>query len=468
MRTGTARTSYDWGRAPGEWASGRRPFVSRAAPSLAVARLDLDAGVTGRVGVRFALAGGRRPERLALGTLRRADPSWGPATSGIPATWSFAHARHPRRTVPALTMTSLPEGRSTLLAQALALSLAADAPESARSDTAALGRRHRAGGARPSTPRQGRTLQLHPGRERHRSAEEAHPVTRAATRPRPAWSAGSDSLAEANARGMGPALGDATSRSTATRRCSGSSLHAVLPPLQRRLRHRLGIPPMGLSSAGYYGHIFWDSDTWMFPSLLLTHPDIAHSLVAFRARLCRPPRPTRRPTASAARCIPGRPTSTATRPRPLRGAERALRDPRQRRRRPGPVAVLSGHRRLGLARARRLPGDPGDRRLLGQPRDLRLDRRRYHIRNVVSVSEGLIGVSDDAYTNAVARKNLEIAAAASRRLGDPADPQLERGRGQAAPAVRLGQPVLPHLRGRARLHPGRRHSAPELSARRCR
>jgi protein-glucosylgalactosylhydroxylysine glucosidase len=41
---------------------------------------------------------------------------------------------------------------------------------------------------------------------------------------------------------------------------------------------------------------------------------------------------------------------------------------------------------------------------------------RYHIRNVVSVSEGLIGVSDDAYTNAVARLNLEIAATASRRL----------------------------------------------------
>ena len=46
----------------------------------------------------------------------------------------------------------------------------------------------------------------------------------------------------------------------------------------------LGIPPMGLSSAGYYGHIFWDSDTWMFPSLLLTHPDVARSLVAFRTR----------------------------------------------------------------------------------------------------------------------------------------------------------------------------------------
>jgi trehalose/maltose hydrolase-like predicted phosphorylase len=48
---------------------------------------------------------------------------------------------------------------------------------------------------------------------------------------------------------------------------------------------------------------------------------------------------------------------------------------------------------------------------------------KYHIKNVVSVSEGLIGVSDDAYTNAVARKNLENAVAASKRIGKPADPR---------------------------------------------
>ena len=48
---------------------------------------------------------------------------------------------------------------------------------------------------------------------------------------------------------------------------------------------------------------------------------------------------------------------------------------------------------------------------------------KYHIKNVVSVSEGLIGVTDDAYTNAVARKNLEIAAAASRRWAKPPDPR---------------------------------------------
>ena len=34
-----------------------------------------------------------------------------------------------------------------------------------------------------------------------------------------------------------------------------------------------------------------------------------------------------------------------------------------------------------------------------------------------SVSEGLIGVSDDAYTNAVARKNLEIYRSFNRIRG---------------------------------------------------
>ena len=42
------------------------------------------------------------------------------------------------------------------------------------------------------------------------------------------------------------------------------------------------IPPMGLATAGYYGHIFWDADTYMFPPLLFMHPEMAKSIVMFR------------------------------------------------------------------------------------------------------------------------------------------------------------------------------------------
>nr|WP_298927745.1 glycoside hydrolase family 65 protein [uncultured Allomuricauda sp.] len=45
----------------------------------------------------------------------------------------------------------------------------------------------------------------------------------------------------------------------------------------------LSIAPMGLSSQSYNGHIFWDSELWMFPPLLLLNQDIARSLVNYRS-----------------------------------------------------------------------------------------------------------------------------------------------------------------------------------------
>jgi len=40
--------------------------------------------------------------------------------------------------------------------------------------------------------------------------------------------------------------------------------------------------PMGLSGLGYNGHVFWDADLWMYPALLVLHPEIAKSLVEYR------------------------------------------------------------------------------------------------------------------------------------------------------------------------------------------
>ena len=42
------------------------------------------------------------------------------------------------------------------------------------------------------------------------------------------------------------------------------------------------IPPAGLTSQDYNGDIFWDADTWMFPTLLALHPELAESIVMFR------------------------------------------------------------------------------------------------------------------------------------------------------------------------------------------
>jgi trehalose/maltose hydrolase-like predicted phosphorylase len=44
------------------------------------------------------------------------------------------------------------------------------------------------------------------------------------------------------------------------------------------------IPPMGLSDAAFAGHVFWDAETWMFPALVLQHPDMAKSMLEYRFR----------------------------------------------------------------------------------------------------------------------------------------------------------------------------------------
>ena len=42
------------------------------------------------------------------------------------------------------------------------------------------------------------------------------------------------------------------------------------------------LSPMGLSGLGYNGHIFWDADLWMFPALLVLHPEMAKSMIEYR------------------------------------------------------------------------------------------------------------------------------------------------------------------------------------------
>ncbi|MFN4257547.1 MAG: glycoside hydrolase family 65 protein, partial [Saprospiraceae bacterium] len=47
----------------------------------------------------------------------------------------------------------------------------------------------------------------------------------------------------------------------------------------------LSLSPMGLSGLGYNGHVFWDTELWMYPPLLVLHPEIARSLLEFRFQL---------------------------------------------------------------------------------------------------------------------------------------------------------------------------------------
>lgn len=45
---------------------------------------------------------------------------------------------------------------------------------------------------------------------------------------------------------------------------------------------RLSVSPMGLSSQGYSGHVFWDTEIWMYPPMLFMNQGIARSMIDYR------------------------------------------------------------------------------------------------------------------------------------------------------------------------------------------
>jgi trehalose/maltose hydrolase-like predicted phosphorylase len=188
----------------------------------------------------------------------------------------------------------------------------------------------------------------------------------------------------------------------------------------------MGIPPMGLSSGGYYGHVFWDSDTWMFPSLLMTHPDVAHSMVAFRARTLPAAQANARANGYQGAMYPWEADERGVETTPHFAAQNARSEIHVN----GDVAYAQWQYYLATGDSAWLAreGFP----VLRGVADFWVSRAsfdsaggQYHIRNVVSVAEGLVGVSDDAYTNAVARRSLEFATAAATRLGADANPRWQ-------------------------------------------
>ena len=61
-------------------------------------------------------------------------------------------------------------------------------------------------------------------------------------------------------------------------------IHSMLYHLYSFTREgtSFSLSPMGLSGLGYNGHVFWDADLWMFPALLVLHPEMAQSMIEYR------------------------------------------------------------------------------------------------------------------------------------------------------------------------------------------
>ncbi|SRR5579883_308442 len=189
-------------------------------------------------------------------------------------------------------------------------------------------------------------------------------------------------------------------------------------------REQRSIPPMGLSTAGYYGHVFWDADTFLFPVLLALHPELAKSLVMFRYQ-----------TLDAARHNAERNHRLGAMYPWEAGPDGAETTPRFAYQN----AISENHVNADIAlEVWQYYAATGDRAWLeryGYPilhdtADFWTSRvtynrskDRYEIHGVVSVDEARIGVTDDPYTNAAAKKNLELAVQAARLVGGSPNPK---------------------------------------------
>lgn len=178
--------------------------------------------------------------------------------------------------------------------------------------------------------------------------------------------------------------------------------------------------PMGLSGLGYNGHVFWDCDVWMYPAMLILHPEIAKSMVEYRFERLDAARKNAFSHGYKGAMFPWESADS--------GVEET------------PVWALSGpfehHITADVALAAwnyycvtqdkqwlKEKGWP----ILSATADFwasRVERNgpgHYDIKNVVAADEWAENIDNNAFTNAAAKANLLNAAAAAKVLGEKAD-----------------------------------------------
>ena len=182
--------------------------------------------------------------------------------------------------------------------------------------------------------------------------------------------------------------------------------------------------PMGLSGLGYNGHVFWDADLWMYPALLVLHPEIAKSLIEYRFQ--------RLDAAKQNAFTRGYKGAMY----PWESADKGVEET--------PVWALSGpfehHITADVALAAwnyycvtqdkqwlLEKGWP----ILSATADFwasRVERNgagHYDIKDVVAADEWAENIDNDAFTNAAAIENLNDAIAAAKLLGIKPDAEWE-------------------------------------------
>ena len=204
---------------------------------------------------------------------------------------------------------------------------------------------------------------------------------------------------------------------------SQQDVHSMLYHLYSFVREGTAYSPspMGLSGLGYNGHVFWDTELWMYPGLLVMQPELAKSMIEYRYQRLEAARRNAFANGFKGAMFP------------WESAESGVEET--------PVWALSGpfehHITADVAIAAwnyyAVTQDKGWLREKGYPilsatADFwasRVERNgpgRYDIKNVVAADEWAENVDNNAFTNAAAKANLQYATQAARLLGVTPDP----------------------------------------------
>ena len=174
----------------------------------------------------------------------------------------------------------------------------------------------------------------------------------------------------------------------------------------------------------YSAHVFWDSDTWIFPVLLLMHPERAQPLVDFRYRTLEAAQQRARAHGYSGAMYPWESD-------PENGTDQTphsavlLADTEIHVTADVAIAqwqyYLATHDRDWL-RSHGWPVIREVARFWGSRSTYHPREHRYEINHVNSVAESHNDIPNDTFTNVAAARALAIAVAAAREIGERPDP----------------------------------------------
>ena len=199
---------------------------------------------------------------------------------------------------------------------------------------------------------------------------------------------------------------------------SQQDVHSMLYHLYSFTREgtALSPSPMGLSGLGYNGHVFWDTELWMYPAVLVLHPELAKSMMEYRYQRLDAAKRNAFSKGFKGAMFPWESAETGVEETPVW----ALSGPFEQHI-TGCVAIAAWNYYCVTQDKNWLKekGWP----ILSATADFwasRVERNgagKYDIKNVVAADEWAENVDNDAFTNAAAKANLQYATEAAKVLG---------------------------------------------------